>query len=211
LKVRGIILRALAVLLLSGLGWPQNTNTTGPEHDIHQLRGDSCSSCHAALSAASSAAVAGEHLPRGVPWDRDLFARTFHTYDAQAGGSKEQEKLTASHASKDLQISSILCVSCHDGVSTRTLVGAPAVDPARPPLPAAAGLLKEHPVNVAMPPEPAIDTGYALAANAAREVKLFGPNKTVQCGTCHDVHNSKSAMLLRKSEKSSALCVSCHP
>ena len=63
-------------------------------------------------------------------------------------------------------------------------------------------------------------TGYVAAAtltgSATTTVKLFADATTptvvgVECGSCHDVHNSQSLpALLWKDNAGSALCLSCH-
>ena len=63
-------------------------------------------------------------------------------------------------------------------------------------------------------------TGYVAAAaitgSGTTTVKLFADATTpsvvgVECGSCHDVHNSQSLpSLLWKSNAASALCLSCH-
>jgi predicted CXXCH cytochrome family protein len=63
-------------------------------------------------------------------------------------------------------------------------------------------------------------TGYVAAAtitgSATTTVKLFADATTpsvvgIECGSCHDVHNSQSLpALLWKDNAGSALCISCH-
>lgn len=111
----------------------------------------------------------------------------------------------------ELDDSSILCLSCHDGVVARDVYSyAHAV---RGPAKVGGswigtGSLTSHPVGVEYP---VIESTYnpAAAVTAGGRIKL--PGGRVQCISCHDPHNSHriGGMLVDRND-GSRLCLSCH-
>jgi predicted CXXCH cytochrome family protein len=76
-------------------------------------------------------------------------------------------------------------------------------------------LSNDHPISVAYP-TPAQNPGFKTptdvqkgwGGSSANDVKLYGG--MVECGSCHEVHNPDTAPFLRKSNATSALCLTCH-
>lgn len=132
-------------------------------------------------------------------------------------------------------MASIVCLSCHDGVSsqgvsavasadTHSLINPPTTDIGGPNCTAchfgASGtypskvwqigpnLSDDHPVSVSYTTALTRDpTGFV--ANPV-SVKLFGAGKDVECATCHDVHDPDNGSFLRVNNAGSALCNTCH-
>jgi predicted CXXCH cytochrome family protein len=97
------------------------------------------------------------------------------------------------------------CERCHSdmyGTKRRTLV-------------LGTNLSNDHPVSMVYPTA-AQDAGFVRPPNAIsgwggqsqNDIKLF--NGSVECGSCHNAHNPDVAPFLRKSNASSALCLTCH-
>jgi len=121
---------------------------------------------------------------------------------------------------------SLLCMSCHDGtVSVLSMynnppAGAPTVIPLAGRIDATGKIIStanlgtdltdDHPVNFTYNTALATaDGGLAdPATNPTVAGMLFGG--TVQCASCHDVHDPQYAPFLRMDNTGSALCLTCH-
>ncbi len=192
----------LLLAAISGGAAAQNLGITGSQHD---LNGQGCMACHAVQSGA--AAVDGDQRDLSKLWDRDLLARTFQTYDVPAASSNASATDKPRAADADLRMSSLLCVSCHDGVGTADFIAAPRSSgaAARSSSTAMGG---QHPVNLPLNRDQ--DPELASVTVIAQNLKLFGPTKTIQCSTCHDVHSSLNSMFLRVGNRDMGLCATCH-
>ncbi len=133
--------------------------------------------------------------------------------------------ITVNLAGVDLDGSSVeemrsyLCMACHDGViAVGSLVAIPGdgiqIDTEVTLTGGVLGsLLNDHPVNVELP----INSGYVVAATVTATLPLFTGTQTntVQCGSCHDVHEGavqegRSFMRMAAWATDSAMCVVCH-
>lgn len=122
---------------------------------------------------------------------------------------------------------SLACLSCHDGVTGVGSMVAPAAlvtnsttgtttssATMSAALPAAATLgldmRNDHPIGMSY--TAASDYATALTPVASLvNVKVFGATRTVECGSCHSVHNSTAyAFFLYDTMNQSALCLRCH-
>ena len=73
----------------------------------------------------------------------------------------------------------------------------------------------DHPISVSYP-TPAQDPAFKTPTDAQKgwggtspnEVKLYAGS--VECGSCHNVHDPATGPFLRKSNAASALCLTCH-
>ena len=116
---------------------------------------------------------------------------------------------------------SLLCLSCHDGVTALDSFGGTA---GTVPLSGSANvgldLSNDHPISitynaalVALDSElhdPTLTTS-GLGANIDDDMLEGAGNNLLECSSCHDVHNTANvANLLRKSNVQSALCLTCH-
>jgi predicted CXXCH cytochrome family protein len=109
----------------------------------------------------------------------------------------------------------LMCLSCHDGTvaldSYGGNIGTEFIDPEYDIVPDDASLAGNHPVSVAYD-ETLIDFNSEASVIAAG-LKFFNieTSADVECGTCHDVHNSTNIEgLLWISNAGSALCLACH-
>jgi predicted CXXCH cytochrome family protein len=115
--------------------------------------------------------------------------------------------------STDVRMFSLLCLSCHDGVTssfspamkTENQVGSKAAfgTGAHESL----GLANDHPVN--MNYDPTKNTSLQPVATVQASLPLYGSNNTVQCATCHDPHNNVNTNYLRQ-PNTATHCTTCH-
>lgn len=186
-----ILLAALA--MIAGFSTVSFAAILGSAHDLSAVGsvGEICVFCHVPHNPL-------KNDPTLSPlWNH---ADTASTFDLYGGG-------TATAAGNN---PSILCLSCHDGVTNLDAFGANAgtVDMATafPGSTAIVGtdLTDDHPVMVSYP-GPNTDykdpTGFAYAA-------VYSNN--VECSSCHDPHDTTNVPFLRAANTNSQLCLDCH-
>lgn len=117
---------------------------------------------------------------------------------------------------------SLACLGCHDGTigldafaGTGGVVGGTGTKKmidlyASTTAVIGTSLLNQHPISITYK---TVDLDFkdatAVTANdAAGGLVLYG-NK-VECGSCHDPHDTTNSPFLRKSNDNSGLCVTCH-
>ena len=169
----------------------------GSDHDFSSetwnTEGEVCIPCHAPHNVT-------EDIVKPL-WNHEVTVATFTMYGETTRGGNTAA--TPGDSSK-------LCLSCHDGtvavdnyggrtgggtfVSGSALVGT--------------DLSNDHPISIAYPEGAA---GYFPDASAL-SLPFFGAgNLDVECGSCHDPHNSSGAAnFLRVANTASALCLTCH-
>ncbi len=175
---------------------------------VHDVGGNGCRSCHAPHNGSVATGGTDQLSGRILDWDRGFSSVTFSVYDSPSMQSKATEVGGLPLANTESRMFSLLCLSCHDGVTTPTVIS--ATDPnAVSNVTNSAGLTNDHPIN--MSHDPTKDTGLATTTNVtAGGLTLYGATNTVQCGSCHDVHDNTNTHFLRKSNTGSALCTTCH-
>jgi predicted CXXCH cytochrome family protein len=196
----------LAIALAATLAFAQNQKSTviGTVHDIFSA---GCKSCHAPHNGSVATGGADQSTGRILLWDRGFTTVTFGTYGSPTMNSVGAEVGTTVPAASDARLYSFLCLSCHDGVTSPTLIG-PTDIHAVGNVANSYGLSNDHPIN--MTHDPVADTGLKTVATVTSAgLVLYGTN-TVQCGSCHNVHNNANTPFLRISNASSALCTTCH-
>lgn len=207
---RYFVLVALVAFVITGASWAQQTSKViGTSHDIN---GQGCKGCHASHDGAK--ATGGTNAASGniLLWDRDFSTQTFGVYDSPSMGNKASEIGGSTPLQNtDARMNSLLCMSCHDGVTTPNLTantgptGSVAIgNPTN-----SFGLVNDHPVNMAHDP-----TNNAQLAPVASVksggLTLYGATNTVQCSSCHTTHDNTNGSFLRKANTNSALCTTCH-
>jgi predicted CXXCH cytochrome family protein len=105
---------------------------------------------------------------------------------------------------------SLLCLGCHDGVTATDVYSSGhairVADDRSGGLANVRGL-RSHPVGVRYP-EQAEDYHSRAAVEAAG---LLLPDGRIQCGTCHDAHNTHGYDgMLKISNERSRMCLTCH-
>jgi hypothetical protein len=200
---------APASILAAGL---PKTGLAGSTHDVG---GTGCKTCHAPHNGAvANGGVASTGLI--LLWSRNFpgAPNTFGVYDTATMKNKAVELGgSALTTSTDLRMYSLLCLSCHDGVTssftpamkTINMVGSKvgngtgAFD--------SMGLTNDHPINMAY--DPTKNTSLQAVATVGATLPLYGTTNTVQCGTCHDSHNNLNTNYLRQANNT-AHCTTCH-
>jgi len=112
--------------------------------------------------------------------------------------------------------SSLLCMTCHDGVTTMSALQNPPLTTAadnNDPISGAANLgtdlTNDHPINIKYSmANTANNAGFVDAPDTTKVALINGDY--VECASCHNVHDPAEVPFLRSSNASSALCVACH-
>jgi len=204
----GIALLGLASMSVLAAGLPK-TGLTGSLHDIANT---GCRGCHAPHNGSTSTPTTGQILN----WSRSFpsATNTFGVYDSATMQNKAVELGgSALSLSTDNRMYSLLCLSCHDGVTSTFTSPMQTVNRVGSKASFAGGafesygLTNDHPVN--MPYDPTKDTSLQAVATVTASMPLFGSTNTVQCGTCHDSHNNINTHFLRL-PNTTAACTTCH-
>jgi predicted CXXCH cytochrome family protein len=188
------------------------TGLAGTKHDVG---GNGCKSCHAPHNGS---VVNGGPQGTGLIllWARSFpaSANTFGVYDSNTMQNKAVELGgSALTTSTDVRMYSLLCLSCHDGVTSsfspamttvnqvgsRAAFGGGAYE--------SLGLTNDHPVNLNY--DPTKNTSLQAVPTVTASMPLYGSTNTVQCATCHEPHNNTNTMFLRMSN-TTTLCTTCH-
>lgn len=205
---------ALAALLgLSSLSMPAaapKLPKTGLAGSLHDIGGNGCRSCHAPHNGSTANGATGNILL----WSRSFptAANTFGVYDSNTLANKAAELGgSALTTSTDSRMYSLLCLSCHDGVTSTFSPAMQNVNKVGSRTTwggiESFGLTNDHPVN--MSHNPTLNSSLQPVATVAAVLPLFGANNTVQCGTCHDSHSNVNTHFLRQAN-TTAHCTTCH-
>lgn len=205
----------LALSTLPIAAAPAALPKTGLAGSTHDIGGNGCKSCHAPHNGA--VANGGAQGPGMILlWSRSFPAasNTFGVYDSATMQNKAVELGGSSlSTSTDVRMYSLLCLSCHDGVTssfspamqTKNMVGSKAGFGAGAY--ESLGLTNDHPVN--MNYDPTKDTSLQPVATVTASLPLYGAGNTVQCGTCHEPHNNTNTNYLRQANNTTH-CTTCH-
>lgn len=197
------------------LGAPANLPKTGLAGTTHDIGGNGCKSCHAPHNGA---------LANGGPqssglillWSRSFPAssNTFGVYDSNTMANKAVELGgSALSTSTDVRMYSLLCLSCHDGVTSsfspamqaKRMVGSKAAFGAGAY--ESLGLTNDHPVNINY--DPTKNSSLQAVATVGAALPLYGSTNSMQCSTCHDPHSNVNTNYLRQANNT-AHCTTCH-
>lgn len=203
---RSLIGWVVLAVLFTGAAWAQKSKVIGSKHDVG---GIGCKSCHASHDGAKATGGTDAGSGRILLWDRNFSTTTFNTYDSPSMQSKAAEIGGATPlGNTEARMNSMLCMSCHDGVTTTGVIPATGATAIGNPT-NSFGLQNDHPVNMAY--DPTKDTSLAPLANVtAGGLVLYGTTNTMQCSSCHTTHDPTNGNFLRKANTNSALCTTCH-
>ena len=193
---------AAASMLMSGAAL---ADITGSAHDFSAELwggGEICLACHAPHNNLSTTGLLWNHTQSAVTNYTVYSSTTMSTAPGQPAGTSK------------------LCMSCHDGTVALDNYG--GVTNGTASIAAAANfgtnLANDHPISFPY----TTANGEELNATTTAVAFADGSNGTiadmldagsVQCQSCHDVHNTKSEgapSLLLKDNANSALCLTCH-
>jgi predicted CXXCH cytochrome family protein len=200
---------------MMGTAAAPNLPKTGLAGTTHDIGGNGCKSCHAPHNGAlANGGPQGSGLI--LLWSRSFpaAANTFGVYDSATMANKAVEVGgSALTTSTDVRMYSLLCLSCHDGVTSSfspamkvaNMVGSKAAFGAGAT--ESLGLTNDHPINLNY--DPTKNTSLQAVATVSAALPLYGSTNTMQCATCHDPHNNINTNYLRQSNNT-AHCTTCH-
>ena len=205
----------MGLACLSMPGAAPNLPKTGLAGSTHDIGGIGCKGCHAPHNGALANGGA-QSTGLILLWSRSFpaAANTFGVYDSATMANKAVDLGgSALTTSTDVRMYSLLCLSCHDGVTssfspamqTKNMVGSKAAfgGGAYESL----GLTNDHPVN--MPYDPTKNSSLQAVATVGTALPLYGSTSSVQCATCHDPHSNVNTNYLRQANNT-AHCTTCH-
>lgn len=187
---------------------------TGTAHDFSGAAwndassGEICNACHSPHLGDITAAA--------PLWSRTTTAGAFSAYFSPTFDADDANTDTAgtgvAYSSPPTGVS-LLCLTCHDGVTLLDYTGVATT--VMGDLNAAAvrnGGADEHPISIDYNPNLiSADGGLNDVATATPRLSA---NLTVECSSCHDVHNdlniASGVGLLAASNANSDLCLTCH-
>lgn len=202
-----VSLLALLIGLSGGLIAQTKTTVFGTAHDISGL-GGGCAGCHVSHQASARGEVLlwAQAFPTTATFGI-YNTPTMNTTPAEVGGN-----YSATNLPSGAKMYTVLCLSCHDGITTPGVInatnGAAVANPTN-----SDGLKNDHPVNLAYnaTADPGLEPLATVQASAA---KLYtdGANQTVQCASCHNVHDNSRSPFLRvaNTNTKAGLCGTCH-
>lgn len=170
----------------------------GSKHDFSSEEwtgGDSCIACHAEKR---------EDLPAEAPlWNPS--AADFNRAFGDAVQDRDDRPSLPGNGT-------MICMRCHDGTIARDMFGglAPpsAVNKRHPTILTTGHGRTNHPVGIAYP---SFDRDFRPMTAVLSEGKVLLPDGRIECISCHDPHNqSGQPHMLVKSNRRSALCLTCH-
>ncbi|MDQ1298438.1 MAG: hypothetical protein QG558_977 [Campylobacterota bacterium] len=134
---------------------------------------------------------------------------------SKAGTSKAFSIYSTSNDSATPANPSMACLSCHDGVNAVNVSGlnAAEMDPLSVGSGVVRGVARNHPVSVAYTSGVAglkIAGSSLVGWSGATSINDLLRNNKVECGSCHDPHESTNGTFLRISNAGAALCTGCH-
>lgn len=203
------LLLVIAILLVAGAAYGAGT-IVGSKHDIRGAIADEtttqvCVFCHVPHNAATSWG--------GPLWNHTDTASTFGLYQSATLQGATSQPSGVSRA----------CLSCHDGtVAINSLINAPKDGTAGTLTTMAAGparlgtdLTNDHPVSITYRQD--LDSGLrantgATVPGTAWTAQLYGTASpyTVECASCHAVHDPTNVPFLRIANTASQMCTTCH-
>ncbi len=162
----------------------------GSAHDFRQAGGealDLCSACHTPHIAVGRAPLLDKR-PQSLSAIRPYQARGV-----------------------ELDDSTLLCLSCHDGVMASDVFSFAHATRSPTPLGTSwigSGSLTSHPIGVKYP---LANQTYNPESAVTADGRIKLPDGRVQCISCHDPHNThRNRGMLVRSNDGSRLCLSCH-
>ncbi len=200
------LLIALAMVVCARLSY---TSISGTAHDLsgETYTNEICNVCHTPHNA-----IAATDAPL---WNHTLTTATFTLYtsstlDATIGQPNSVSKL---------------CLSCHDGsVAIDSFGGAAGSTNISGDALLGTDLTNDHPISFTynatlagldgeLQDPTAAGSGFG-GSGTIEGTMLFGGGAsgtlTMECATCHDVHDNTNSPFLRLANTGSAMCLTCH-
>lgn len=207
-ETKAVLSATVLLSVVMGLSSPSYSEIRGSAHDFSGIHegGQVCIFCHTAHNADTTVADA-------PLWNHQVTRRTYQLYNSPSMDATVTQPAGVSR----------LCLSCHDGtVAVDSYGGNRGVIFLGGDLAVGAdGLSNDHPISFAYTDALAeldgelhapTSTPSGLGSTIHNDMLLDG---SMECSTCHDVHNSASAEavndnLLVVTQSGSQLCLTCH-
>ncbi|MFQ5695754.1 MAG: hypothetical protein ACE5HB_07175, partial [Terriglobia bacterium] len=143
MKTSRVVLAMVAIALTATVALAQNQKSTviGTVHDV---AGNGCLSCHAPHNGSVATGGTDQQTGQILLWARGFTAQTFGTYDSPSLDSPTAEVGGTPITATEPRLFSFLCLSCHDGVTSSTLIGPTDEDAIGNPT-NSFGLTNDHP------------------------------------------------------------------
>lgn len=199
----------LGIVGMFGFAGAASAAVSGTAHDLRTDKTGAgaeeiCVFCHTPHGGAADAPL----------WNRTMSSASYTLYDSASFiGTNQSDPAGVSKA----------CLSCHDGTVAFNAVTNDGTNGTPTPLlvdmTAAPGggligtnLTNQHPISVDYP---ASGAGFVALASVqgSSDVQLYSNgtiDNRVECGSCHNPHDTTVDKFLRSSNADSALCLSCH-
>jgi predicted CXXCH cytochrome family protein len=194
------------------VGSKHDFSASGPSVDYKGTGTQVCVYCHAPHNGAGTTLL----------WNHAASAATYNLYNSTVSSTMNAAPSQPAGVSK-------LCLSCHDGtIAIDSFGGVTGTKVATGGALLGIDLRNDHPIgfvyNAALvtadPGLRAVSTAATIGTGNTGTIEtkmLFGAagSATMECASCHDVHNSTSgtaveSKLLRITTSASALCTTCH-
>jgi predicted CXXCH cytochrome family protein len=214
-RMRSFALAAALLGLASSPALAQTLPKTGLAGSTHDIGSVGCKGCHAPHNGSTANGGTAE-TGTILLWARSFpnSSSTFGVYDSATMANKASEiGGSALTTSTDVRMYSLLCLSCHDGVTSSFSPAMKAVNQVGSKASFGAGaseslgLVNDHPVNLTY--DPTKNNTLQSVASVAATLPLYGSNNTVQCSTCHEPHNNTNTNYLRQTNNTTH-CTTCH-
>jgi predicted CXXCH cytochrome family protein len=227
----------LAVTMLAGFAVSAQAATIiGSKHDLSNTQSgnsvrsttqnQTCVFCHAPHNAVTNKLL----------WNRNAVATTMSVYTSY--NSASMRTLMNNGNVLTSASTSLLCLSCHSLATASDIItgtfGTTGATTAAGTFSTKANnmssLTNDHPVGIdyalaastgnsnsnlfTVPASNKVTNAFAGTYNTARSLRLFNnanvSQDTMECGTCHSVHDNSKGKFLALTNTQSELCTTCH-
>lgn len=224
MKTKVLLAASLLVGLAAASANAASTTIAGTKHDLSSAitntasihsntQNQTCAFCHAAHNATVNKLL----------WSRTAIANTFTIFTSYNTGTM-RAALTQNGLGNDS--TSLLCLSCHSLGTAAAVINGVANSKGGTPetytgttFPTLTGnmgnLTNDHPVGINYAAAQVV-AGTALTAQGSlpATIRLFksavSATATMECASCHSVHDNSNTKFLAINNDQSALCRACH-
>lgn len=207
----------MMMLLITSIAY--GASVVSSKHDMRSFVDDAdtdqvCVFCHTPHQTAS----ANAQYPL---WNKQVSTNTFGVYSSPTLDADMTNAEIGGKAAGAQSVSA-LCMGCHDGsVAVNQLYRLPSDGTPGTPktVPSYYSLDKklsdDHPINFTYDVQLASTDGALVSPYSSSRVDNVTPylplfSGTLQCATCHNVHDPQYGAFLRSSVSGSQLCFRCH-
>jgi predicted CXXCH cytochrome family protein len=189
-----VLFVSIAAVLIFAATASGQTTIVASSHDFSGSFGTGriCVPCH----TPHDAYFYGNTTERAL-WNHEETSQTFAMYTTLAGNTGTPDG------------TSLLCLSCHDGVTAMDNYGGTSGGSLNMTGDAVVGidLSDDHPIGIEYP---SADPGYEATPLNGLTLYNDGSIDRVECGSCHDPHGAGFTFFLRDTTANSQLCTDCH-